>query len=103
MKKALCAFGLVVVMLFSWESQAALLCGPYVQIRAMLERQHETLAYRGLDQTGGVVIELFLGRRADGGISYSLLVRFAEKPTCLIVSSFFSLPFKPPARGFDGT
>jgi hypothetical protein len=97
LKKALCAFWLVVVLLFSGESQAALLCGPYVQIRAMLERQQETLAYRGLDQTGSVVIELFLSRRSTGGISYSLLVRSTEKLTCLIISSFFSPPFKPPA------
>jgi hypothetical protein len=103
LKKALCAFWLVVMMLFSGESRAALLCGSYVQIRAMLERQQETLSYRGLDQTGSMVIELFLSRRAGGGISYSLLVRFADKPTCLIVSSFFSLPVESPARGFDGT
>ena len=97
MKKALCAFWLVVVLLFSGESQAALLCGPYVHIREMLDRQQETLAYRGLDQTGSVVIELFLSRRATGGIGYSLLVRSTEKLTCLIISSFFSPPFKPPA------
>jgi hypothetical protein len=99
LKKALFAFWLVVVvMVFSWESRAALLCGPYKVIRALIERQQETLAYRGVDYTGANMVELFLSSKPKQG--FSVLIRAAQGQTCLLVSGYY---WHPVGDQSDGT
>lgn len=89
----------MVAALLPSPAAAAMLCGPYLQIRSLISQQKETLEYRGLGESGTVVVELYLRRPQHGGISYSLLVRSVTGLTCLIVSSFYFPPFEDRTDG----
>jgi len=90
---------LLVLWGYSSSASAAMLCGPYADIRALIVNQKEAVAYRGLNKSGKVIVELYLRRPRTGGISYSLLARSANGLTCLIISSFYFPPFRD---SFDG-
>ena len=100
MKKTAVFLGLLLVLWgYSSTAFAAMLCGPYLQKRSLISQQKENLEYRGLGESGTVVVELYLRRPQHGGISYSLLVRSVTGLTCLIVSSFYFPPFEDRTDG----
>jgi len=64
-------------------------CGHYAVIRNMIERQSETLKFRGISQTGSHVSEIFVNDRegSDGG--FTVVVRRAlDGKTCVVFSGF---------------
>ena len=67
-------------------------CGAYAVIKNMVERQEESLLYRGISESGSHLLEVFLDSREGSARGFTVVITravpSAETQTCVVFSGF---------------
>jgi len=67
------------------------MCGPYAVIKNAINRQQETLTYRGFSETGVYLVEIFVNNRENSNRGFTVIIRKAQNDQSCVVFSGFDL------------
>lgn len=93
MTRRILAVAAFLAVFFMPEARAqAPVCGAYAVIKNMVERQEESLWFRGISQSGSHLLEVFLDSREGSAKGFTVIISRAVPnagtQTCVVFSGF---------------